>query len=132
MMHILLDLFKETKGRVVIPAIISKLALEYLTKTHDVLKWFYDNYERIDDYDYEEDEEQDVLTYISIKDILSRLRGSTYYTALNVTMKRKISFIYVRNLFKDNELFKDDYVESIYKIVNKVRLHKLNLLKIGN
>ena len=44
-------------------------------------------------------------------------------------MKTKISFIYVRDLFKNNELFKDDYVESINKIVNKVRIRKLNLLK---
>ena len=73
MMHILVDLFKETNGKVVIPEIINKRTLEYLTETHDVLKWFYDNYERIYDYDYEEDEEQNVLTYISIKDILSRL-----------------------------------------------------------
>ena len=49
MMHILLDLFKETKGKVVVPKIIQKRALEYLTETHDVLKWFYDNYERIDE-----------------------------------------------------------------------------------
>ena len=41
MMHILLDLFKETNGKVIIPAIINKRALEYLTKTHDVLKWFF-------------------------------------------------------------------------------------------
>ena len=128
MMHILLDLFKETNGRFIIPAIINKRALEYLTETHDVLKWFYDNYERIDYYDYEEDEEQDVLTYILIKDILSRLRGSTYYTALNVTMKRKISFNYIRDIFKNNELFKDDYVEFVDKIVNKERIHKLNQL----
>ena len=44
-------------------------------------------------------------------------------------MKRKISFNYIRDLFKNNELFKDDYVESIDKIVNKVRIHNLNLLK---
>ena len=77
MMHILLDLFKTTKGIVVIPAIINKSALEYLTETLDVLKWFYDNYEKIDNDDYEEEKEQDVLTYISIKDILSCLRGLT-------------------------------------------------------
>ena len=62
MMHILLDLFKETKGKVVVPKIISKRSLEYLTETHDVLKWFHD-YEKIED-DMEENEEQDVLTYI--------------------------------------------------------------------
>ena len=124
MMHILLDLFKETKARVVIPEIINKRSLEYLTETHDVLKLFYDNYKRIDEDDYEkEEEEQKVLTYISIKDILSRLRGYNYYTASNVTMKRKISFYYVINLFKTNKLFKDDYVESIDKIVNKVRIY---------
>ena len=129
MMNILLDLFKETKGRVVIPKIINKRSLQYLTETHDVLKLFYDNYERIDVDDYEEEKEQDVLTYISIKDILSRLRGSTYYEALYVTMKRKISFNYVRDLFKNNDLFKDDYVKSIDKIVKKVQIRKLNLLK---
>ena len=56
MMHILLDLFKKTNGIVVVPEIIKKRALEYLTETHDVLKWFYDTYERIDE-DMEEHEE---------------------------------------------------------------------------
>ena len=53
---------------------------------------------------------------------------STYYTALNVTIKRKILFNYVRDLFQTKELFKDDYVESIDKIVKKVLIRKLNLL----
>ena len=44
-------------------------------------------------------------------------------------MKRKISFNYIRDQFKNNDLFKDDYVESIDKIVTKVRIRKLNLLK---
>ena len=54
---------------------------------------------------------------------------STYFQALNVSMKRKISFHYVRDLFKSNELFKDDYIEVIDKIINKVRIHRSNLLK---
>ena len=41
MMHILLDLFKETKGKFVVPKIIERRALEYLPKTHAVLKWFF-------------------------------------------------------------------------------------------
>ena len=49
MMHILLDLFKETKGKVLVPKIIRKKLLEYLTETCDILKWFYDNYERVED-----------------------------------------------------------------------------------
>ena len=129
MMHIILDLFKETKGKVVVPKIIERKALEYLTETHDILKWFYDNYERIDEYDYKEDEDQDVQTYISIKYILSRLRESTYYTALNVSMKRKISFQYIKDLFKTNELIKDDNIEAIDKTINKVRINRHNLLK---
>ena len=52
MMHILPDFFKETKGKIVVSIIIDKRVLEYLTETHDVLKWFYDNYQRIDEYDY--------------------------------------------------------------------------------
>ena len=129
MMHILFDLFKKTEGKVIVPRIIEKRALEYLTETHDVLKWFYDNYERIAEYDYKEGAEQDVQTYISIKDILSRLRESTYYTALNVTIKRKISFQYIKDLFKTNKLFKDDYIKAIDKTINKVRIHRYNLLK---
>ena len=62
LMQILLDLFKETKGRVVIPEIINITSLKYLTETRDVLKWFYDNYERIDEDDYDEEDEQDGLT----------------------------------------------------------------------
>ena len=127
MMHILLNLFKKTNGIDVVPAIINKRALEYLTETHDVLKWFYDTYERIDDM--EEQKEQDILTYISIRDILSRLSQSTYFQALNVSMKRKILFRYVRDLFKNNELFKDDYIEVTDKIVNKIRIHRSNLIK---
>ena len=70
MMHILLDLFKETKSIVVVPEIKSRRSLEYLTETHYILKWFYDNYEKIKN----DLEEQYVLTYISIKYILSRLK----------------------------------------------------------
>ena len=124
-------MFKITNGTVVVPAIINKRALEYLTETHDVIKWFYDTYERINE-DMEEQvehKEQDISTYISIRDILTRLNDSTYFQALNVTMKRKISFNYVRKLFKDKELFNDDYIEVIDRTVNKVRIHKSNLLK---
>ena len=44
-------------------------------------------------------------------------------------MKRKISFQYIKDLFKNNELFKDDYIEAIDKTINKVRIHKYNLLR---
>ena len=76
----------------------------------------------------EEQKEQDVSTYISIKDILSRLKVSTYFQALNETTKRKISFHYLSSLFEHNELFNDDYVKSLNRTINKVRIHKYNLL----
>ena len=44
-------------------------------------------------------------------------------------MKQKISFQYIKDLFKTNELFKDDYIEAIDKTINKVRKHGYNLLK---
>ena len=40
---------KKTNGIVVVLKIIEKRALEWLTETEDVLKWFYDTYERIDE-----------------------------------------------------------------------------------
>ena len=44
-------------------------------------------------------------------------------------MKLKISFQYINDLFKTNELFKDDYMEAIDETINKVRIHRYNLLK---
>ena len=124
MMHILLNVFNETKGKVVVPEIISKRSLKYLTETHDILKWFYANYERIV---YDSDK-QNILKYISIKDIVSRLKKLTYFQELNVTIKLTVLFINIKDLLKNNELLNDDYVESIYRTVDNVRIHKYNLL----
>ena len=44
-------------------------------------------------------------------------------------MKRKISIQYIKDLFKTNELFNDDYGEAIDKTINKVTTHSYNLLK---
>ena len=57
------------------------------------------------------------------------MRELTYYTSINVTMKRQILFKYIKDLCKTNELFKDDYVEAIYKTINDLNIHRYNLLK---
>ena len=44
-------------------------------------------------------------------------------------MKRKLSFQYIKDLFKTNVLFKNDYVEAIDKTINKLRIHIYILLK---
>ena len=36
---------------------------------------------------------------------------------------------YIKDLFKTNELLNDDYIEAIDKTINKVRIHRYNLLK---
>ena len=56
------------------------------------------------------------------------MKKSTHNTALNVTMKWTILFQYIKDLLKNNELFKDNYVEAIDKLINKVRIHRYNLL----
>ena len=43
-------------------------------------------------------------------------------------MKRKISFQYIKDLFQTNELFKDNYFETIDKTIIKVKIHRYNLL----
>ena len=93
-MHILLDLFKDNNGKVVVPKIIQKKKLEFITETHDVLNWFYDNYERIDEYDYNEDEEQDVQTYISIKDTITFKRIKILYSIKSNNETKNIISIY--------------------------------------
>ena len=57
------------------------------------------------------------------------MRESTYYTALNVTKKRKISIQYIKDLFTTNELFEDDYVEAIDKTINIIKIDRFNILK---
>ena len=56
-----------------------------LFETHPIIIWFNDNYKRIED----DSNEQDVLTYLSLKDIFLHFIKSDYYQTLNKNLKRK-------------------------------------------
>ena len=96
-----------------------------LIETHPIIIWFNDNYKRIEG----DSNEQDVLTYLSLKDIFLHFIKSDYYQTLNKKIKKKTTFGYLKNLINYNGLFDLDYIESIDRIINKKRIHKCHLLK---
>ena len=96
-----------------------------LIETHAIIIWFNDNYKRIEG----DLNEQDVLTYLSLKDIFLHFKESDYYQTLKIKTKKKTTFRYLKNLINYNGLFDFDYIESIDKTINNKRIHKYHLLK---
>ena len=96
-----------------------------LIETHPILIWFNNNYNRIED----DPNKQDVLTYLLLKDIFLNFNESDYYHILTPRTKSTTTFFYIKKLFNDNKLFKDDYIESIDRTINKMNIHKYHLLK---
>ena len=92
---------------------------------HPIIIWFNDNYERIEDYSHE----QNVLTYLSLKEIFFFILDSDYYKTLTSATKTKATFRYLKNLINYKGLFKGDYIESIDTIIHNRRIHKCHLLK---
>ena len=66
-------------------------------ETHPIIIWFNDNYNRIEG----DSNEQDVLAYLSLKDILLHFIKSDYYQTLNLKTKHK-TFRYRKNLINYN------------------------------
>ena len=92
---------------------------------HPIKIWFNKNYKRIEG----DSNEQDVITYLSLKDIFLHFKESDKYQTLNPTIKKKTTFRYLKNLINYNGLFDLDYIESIDKTINNKRIHKYHLLK---
>ena len=99
-----------------------------LIETYPIIIWFNDNYKRIEG----DSNEQDVLTYLSLKDIFLHFKESDYYQTLKPTTKRKTTFGYLKRLINYNGLFDLDYIESLDKTINNKRIHKYIYLKDGN
>ena len=104
-----------------------------LIETHPIIIWFNDNYSRIE----VDSNEQDILTYLSLKDIFLHFIKSDYYQTLNNKLKKKTTFNFLKYLINYNGLFDLDYIESsdkvqassIDRIINKKRIRKCHLLK---
>ena len=86
-----------------------------LIETYPIIIWFNDNYKRIEG----DSNEQDILTYLSLKDIFSHFIKSDYYQTLNLKTKKKTTFRYLKNLINYNGLFENDYIESLDITINK-------------
>ena len=92
---------------------------------HPIIIWFNNNYERIEDYS----KEQNVLTYLLLKEIFFFFQESDYYKTLTSATKKKATFRYLKNLINYKGLFKGDYIESIDTIIHTRRIQKCQLLK---
>ena len=96
-----------------------------LIETYPIIIWVNENYKRIEG----DSTEQDVLTYLSLRDLFSHFIKSDYYQTLNLKTKKKTTFSYLKNLINYNGLFENDYIESIDRIINNKRIHNYHLLK---
>ena len=96
-----------------------------LIESHPIIIWFIDNYKRIEG----DSNKQDVLTYLSLKDIFLHFNESDYYQILKPTTKKQTTFRYLKNLINYNKLFDLNYIESIDKTINNKRIHKYHLFK---
>ena len=102
---------------------IKPSALEYLVDTHDIFKWFIETYERIDIT------KQTPYDYLSLSNVLTHLNTTEYYKNLSATMKKKTTLPYIVKLFKDNELFRQNYVEKIDTTIKSKPFRRSHVLK---
>ena len=140
MMNILLDTFEKEFPNVktitedlenindidkdfIIPQEIKTRALEYLVDTHDIFKWFIETYERVDIT------KQTPFEYLSLSNVLTHLNTTEYYKNLSATMKKKTSLPYLVRLFKENDLFKQYYIEKIDTHINSKPFKRNHVLK---
>ena len=84
-----------------------------LIETYPIIIWFNENYKRIEG----DSTEQDVLTYLSLRDIFLHFIKSDYYQTLKLKTNKKTTFSYIKNLINYNGLFENDYIESVDIII---------------
>jgi phage/plasmid-associated DNA primase len=121
MMKYLLNIYQETKGELYIPESIRQRSLEYITYSNWALKWFKENYEKI--------ENPTIRDFVKIMNIFARLKQSDEYSSLTRNDKRKFNKNYLITLFKDSSLLGEHYIEKYRpRIGNGERIEASNVI----
>ena len=85
------------------------------------MKWFLEEYIK--------DEEITPCNYITIQQIITRMKESEKYKTYSYRENRKLTKPSIIDLFKKNDLFKDDYIEEIDTHYKGEKIHKHNVIK---
>ena len=93
MMEILIDIYKQTSGRLHIPESVRQRGIMYVTFSHWALRWFDENYIRVP-VDVAE-----VTDYVGIGDLFNTLKLTDIYKTLTYTEKRTFTKMNLISLF---------------------------------
>ena len=89
-----------------IPKSIADRTLQYLTETHPIFKWFLENYEKCPI-------QENPKEWITMGKLSDALKQSDYFAKLSKRQQKDTTRPYLCSIFKDNNLFKDSYVQEI-------------------
>lgn len=98
------------KKKLIIPESVKKRTLKYVETSVEILEWFNQTYEKIENYQ--------INDYVKIYEINDELKNSEYYNSLDKKEKRRLTKEKIVILFKNNPLFKNYFKEEIDTFVN--------------
>jgi len=98
------------KKKLIIPESVKKRTLKYVESSVEILEWFNQTYEKIENYT--------IHNYIKISEINEELKNSEYYNSLDKKEKRKLTREKLINLFKTNPIFKNYFNEETETHIN--------------
>ena len=98
------------KKKLIIPESVKKRTLKYVESSVEILEWFNQTYEKIENYT--------IHNYIKISEINEELKASEYYNSLDKKEKRKLTREKLINLFKTNPIFKNNFNEETETHIN--------------
>ena len=94
--------YKEKEYKLILPKEIKIRTEMYLKSSCNILSWFNEFYEKIDDAN----------NIIKIKDIFNNFKSCEYYNLLSKNDKRKYNYNYFNEYFANNIFLKSNYKES--------------------
>ena len=97
------------------------LYLDYVSHSNWIIEQFLEEYIK--------DEEIAPCNYLTIHEIFTRLKESDKYKTFSYREKRKVTMQSIIDLFKQIDLFKDDYIEELDTHYKGVKIHKRNVIK---
>lgn len=98
------------KKNLVIPESVKKRTLKYIESSVEILEWFNQTYEKIENYN--------INNYVKISDINIELKNSEYYNSLDKKEKRNLTREKIVKLFRENPIFKNNFSDETDTYVN--------------
>lgn len=92
------------RNELIIPEVVKKRSLKYVESSVEILEWFNQKYEKIDNYT--------IHDYVKVAEINNELKNSEYYNSLDKKEKRKLTKEKLISLFRNSPIFKNYFSEE--------------------